>query len=631
MEQGTGWESLLPSSRPAESFAPNGSGSRRTEPRAAVKSAGQMNGGFADSQRAGLSAMVDLAGSRAPHGPLPDVLGNPHRNPREAPAPNSLPAPATHLPPSGEPKVLNLPASPDAEQRHGWARRAIRRCFDFLYVPGLSLLVILTVQAVLSLHLVWTNTAFTDEALYLWAGHLEWSHWLHGTPIPPFPSYFSGAPFIYPPLGALADSVGGLAGARILSLCFMLGATSLLWATATRLYGRRAGLFAAGLWAFLAPTLKLGAFATFDPMSLFLLALSVWCAVRGAERDFTRWIVASAAALILANVATYSSAIFDPAVVTITLLTARPEQSLKLAKMRAAALAAYVVSVLILLIDAGRGFYWAGISQTVLSRTPGTDPPSTVYFEAWRWTAPVAVVAGAALLICAVTERRRSQYALLVLLVGVLMLVPLEQARLHTVTSLDKHIDFGAWFAAIAAGYVASKLSQLRLSATTRVVAIAACTAGLAVPIASGFAEAQVLYGWPNSQPFVAAFGPMAKGTAGPLLVEAPAPVRYYLGSAVQWERWSSTYAITLPDGNSIGSSGVTSPGRPSAYIRRINDGFFALVALNSSTTPALDRRITEAMVRSHRYRLVKWVRYDAIYYAGYYAIWRRQAAAGAG
>ena len=66
---------------------------------------------------------------------------------------------------------------------------------------------------------------------YLWAGHLEWAHWLHGTPLPPFPAYFSGAPVIYPPLGALADSVGGLAGARILSLVFMLGATALLWAT----------------------------------------------------------------------------------------------------------------------------------------------------------------------------------------------------------------------------------------------------------------------------------------------------------------------------------------------------------------------------------------------------------------
>ena len=61
-------------------------------------------------------------------------------------------------------------------------------------------------RRLLSLRLVRADTAFQDEALYLWAGHLEWAHWLHGTAVPPFPYYFSGAPVIYPPLGALADA-----------------------------------------------------------------------------------------------------------------------------------------------------------------------------------------------------------------------------------------------------------------------------------------------------------------------------------------------------------------------------------------------------------------------------------------
>src|SRR6202045_4659553 len=80
------------------------------------------------------------------------------------------------------------------------------------------LLAILAVQTLLSLRLIRADTAFQDEAEYLWAGHLEWAHLLHGTPLPQFPAYFSGAPVLYPPVGALADSVGGLAGARILSL-----------------------------------------------------------------------------------------------------------------------------------------------------------------------------------------------------------------------------------------------------------------------------------------------------------------------------------------------------------------------------------------------------------------------------
>jgi hypothetical protein len=46
---------------------------------------------------------------------------------------------------------------------------------------GLLLLAVVTIQIVLSLRLVWTNSAYIDEATYLWAGHLEVAHWLHGT------------------------------------------------------------------------------------------------------------------------------------------------------------------------------------------------------------------------------------------------------------------------------------------------------------------------------------------------------------------------------------------------------------------------------------------------------------------
>jgi hypothetical protein len=89
-----------------------------------------------------------------------------------------------------------------------------------------ALAVVLCVQAVLSLRLIRVNTAFQDEALYLWAGHMEWSHWLHGTSMPLYATYFSGAPVLYPPLGALADSPGGLVGARLLSLGFRDGCSS---------------------------------------------------------------------------------------------------------------------------------------------------------------------------------------------------------------------------------------------------------------------------------------------------------------------------------------------------------------------------------------------------------------------
>ena len=103
---------------------------------------------------------------------------------------------------------------------------------------------ICAVQVALSLTLIWSNTAYLDEADFLWVGRLELAHWLHGTSWPSASAYrfLSGSPTIYPPIGALANSIGGLAGARILSLCFMLGATILLCWTAFRLIGRTGAL-----------------------------------------------------------------------------------------------------------------------------------------------------------------------------------------------------------------------------------------------------------------------------------------------------------------------------------------------------------------------------------------------------
>ena len=166
------------------------------------------------------------------------------------------------------------------------------------------LLVVLGVQAVLSASMVRDRTAFGDEALYLSAGHLEWSHWLHGTQIPAYPTWLSGAPVIYPPVGAIADSLGGLAAARLLSLLFMLGVTSLVWGTATRLLrDKRAAFFAAALFAVLAPTLHLGSYATYDAPALLLLAAAAWCAagVRSAQHA-TRRIIAAGIFLDIFNV-----------------------------------------------------------------------------------------------------------------------------------------------------------------------------------------------------------------------------------------------------------------------------------------------------------------------------------------
>ena len=317
-------------------------------------------------------------------------------------------------------------------------------------VPAvLPLLAVLAVQAALSASMVRARTAFGDEALYLSAGHLEWSHWLHGTQIPDYQTFFSGAPVIYPPIGAIADSIGGLAAARLLSLVFMLGVTSFVWATADRLLDdRRAAFFAAALFAALAPTLHLGSFATYDAMALFLVALAAWLVVRAGDRaDATLWMAGAGVVLALANLTSYPSALYDPVVIVLALVVALPRPGGRLAASRALILLA-IVAVLVsgaLLLGGSR--YIHGVQLTTVTRAEGQDSPLTVLQDSWAWMAVVVVTAVCGAVAAWVSYPKSALAWLMTLLAAATLLAPAEQAGLHSTASLDKHVDLGLWFA----------------------------------------------------------------------------------------------------------------------------------------------------------------------------------------
>jgi len=328
--------------------------------------------------------------------------------------------PATKKSAAGGPLAPWPAGSHRAGEAAGWGVRG-----------GWPLLAVLAVQALLSLRLVRANTAFQDESLYLWAGHLQWAHWLHGTAIPPFPSYFSGGPVIYPPVGALADSIGGLAGARALSLAFMLGATALLWGATGRLYGRRAAFFAAALFAVLGPTLHLGAFATYDAMKVFLVALAAWCVIRPpAQGRATGWMITVGAALALANAAAYSSVLFDLLVLLLAVLTAVPEAGVRVAIRRAATVLITAVALLAAGLLAGGDSYLSGFVLTTLSRLPGSASPLAVLADSWSWAGLLAVLAVCGVVISWASGQGRARTWLLALLTAAAVAGPLNQARL---------------------------------------------------------------------------------------------------------------------------------------------------------------------------------------------------------
>jgi hypothetical protein len=442
------------------------------------------------------------------------------------------------------------------------------------------LLAVLGVQTALSVSMVRARTAFGDEALYLSAGHLEWSHWLHGTEIPAYQTWFSGAPVIYPPIGAIADSLGGLTAARLLSLVFMLGVTSLVWCTATRLLeDKRAAFFAAALFAVLAPTLHLGSYATYDAPALLLLAASTWCAagVRNSQQA-ARWTIAAGTLLALANATKYATVIYDPTVVCVAILNSWQDAGWRVALRRAAFLAGVAVAVLAVLLVLGGSGYLTGIHLTTTGRVHGTDTPSLVFADAWSWTAVVVVPAVAAAVDCAV--RRRWPLALLLAVLALsALLAPADQARIQTATSLNKHVDFGAWFAAIAAGYLLSRLSRRR-------VVLALSLAAL-IPVTSvDLAQARAMIDWPDVAELVKTVRPMTNH-GGHFLVETTDVLQYYLPNT-SWRQWSDTQN-----------------NNPKYYQQAIARHYFSVVVLSFNQTLAMDYVIAVDLSEASGYQLV--------------------------
>jgi hypothetical protein len=460
------------------------------------------------------------------------------------------------------------------------------------------LVAVLAVQAALSASIAADRTAFGDEALYLSAGHLDWSHWLHGTQIPAYQTWFSGAPGIYPPVGAIADSLGGLTGARLLSLVFMLGVTCLLWSTTDRLLAdKRAAFFAAALFAVLAPTLHLGSYATYDAPALLLMAAATWCAsgVRGSQ-DVTRRLITAGVLLALANATKYATALYDPIVLCVSALSTWPEAGRKETRHRSAIFACATATVLGALLAVGGPGYWAGIGVTTTARPHGTDAASLVFAEAWSWTAVVLLPAVAAAIVVA-ARRQWPRALLLAVLALTALLAPADQARIQTTTSLNKHVDFGAWFAAIAAGYLLGILSRKRL-------VLAAALAAL-IPVAStGVAQARPMVDWPDVTGLVKVVRPLT-APGGHFLVETTDVLQYYLPNTT-WRQWTSTANKGLE-----------------YYQRAIARHYFSLIILSFDQTPAADDAIALDLSQAHGYRLAAKVRSGTtVFYVWQYSPW---------
>jgi MFS family permease len=495
--------------------------------------------------------------------------------------------------------------------------------------------VILGFQSLLSVRLVWSNTAFQDEALYLWAGHVEWSHWLYGAPVPELASYFSGAPVIYPVLGAVADTYGGLATARLLSLCFMLGSTWLLYLITRRLFGSKSALFSAAMFAGLAASQFLGAFATYDAMAVALLAGATWLGIRAADSRRRRrrlaLLILAGAALALADMTKYAATLFDPVVIAAAATFAWRQRGYTDGLGSAFVLLLTPAVLLGAALAAGGRPYWLGLTSTTLNRSSGVVPAPGIVYISLLWVGSIALLAVIGAAVVFAKDGHRSMRWLACVLAGAVFLAPAEQARIHTVTSLFKHVGFGAWFGCIVAGFALtsfiSAVPPVKVAGAVRAaIAAAVVSAVIGIAFSTGHFTA-----WPNSAAFIAKLTPVAAAQSGPILEDNKIP-QYYVPD-LRWRTAISTptfYYLNPVTGN--GETGLA------AYADAVKHKYFSIIVLGFTNTIPVDDSIERDIAAAGTYRLTAVVAYVADGTRGAYKIWvraprpaRRQARAGRG
>ena len=467
----------------------------------------------------------------------------------------------------------------------------------------LPLFGVLVVQTALAYRL--QNSAFEDEALYVYAGHREWALLLHGTPTyDSYPSYFSGLPFLYPIAAAGFDYLGGLEAVRLLSLLLMLAATVLVWSVARRLYGRTPAILAAAFFGTCASTLFLSRLATYDSSAIFLLAVGLWTAVRTARRH-PLFILLAAPPIVLAIGVKYASALYLPTLLAVTVLAVPYMQDGTLRRpwlrglIRAGLLGFAVVGTLALGYAAAPPDLRLGLTQTTTNRNLGGDPASALLRLSLVWCGWLVVLAVIGVVSEARSRRRpdaaaagpRTRAALAGVLTASAVLATLYQMHIHQMQSLHKHIGFGLLFATPVAGLAVSRLS--RLTAVDPRRRIPGLALGLAVVLAWYAGHAAVPeYGWPDSSGLISALRPITREGDFKYLAEENEVPRYYLRESTQPYEWLTTFFFSYTAKNGQHLDGLA------AYQAAIADHYFDLVVLDFGPTAALDKQLTDTLAK---------------------------------
>ncbi|HZE33124.1 MAG TPA: hypothetical protein VE198_17015, partial [Actinoallomurus sp.] len=273
--------------------------------------------------------------------------------------------------------------------------------------------------------------------------------------------------------------------------------------------------------------------------------------------------------------------------------------------------------------------YLNALSQTTTQRATGTDSTRSLLTQSVEWGGVMFALAllGTILYVRQPHMRetvadydphgpgRRRRLLLGSLLTGAALLAPAYQIHLHTGVSLHKHIGYGLLFAAPMAGVGLTRMVGAHFRNPQIGILI------WVTLLVLGMSQSQTRYEvWPDSRPAVAALRAQLQPN-GRYLAESKWVTIYYLRGRTRLEQWTSTYTITYTD-----SRGRRLTGEP-AYRSAIAAGYFDVIELDGTGTPALDRALIQQLQNNPRYRLLARLPYHTAGSKGMWDIWVKNPA----
>ena len=475
---------------------------------------------------------------------------------------------------------------------------------------------ILVLQGVVTVALA-RNTAFQDEANYLYAGRQTFEAWL-GAPLvlQPWASYLSGYPYVYPLLAGILDMQFGLEAVRLLSLAWMMLATTVVYSAAGSLYDRESAFYAAAIYAVQGPVLFLSGLATYDAMTVGWLAISFVLALRVSSKPGTARAVALGLLLVMAFITKYAGMLFIPSVIAIAGWQTWRHHGWKLARRYVATTTGVVVALIVIFLitmaDARHAFFGSTAARVIVDAIPRSQLIRMVTDAGWPMilAAFVGTILGG-----------RKHLPIAIILFGTALLAPAYHIYKQEPVSLYKHLAYGFMFGAPVAGHALARLvgyvRSLRagpLHNTPWIVGLAACL----LLFGSGLQQAEAQYNeWPNARALVQLLRTQVRPTTRILAEEYEVP-RYYLQDVMQTWQWTGLDWLDYTN-----SKGQTFSDND-AYRAAIDDGYFDIVVLRFGFDVTRARMIEGELERTPRYSLLAELPFTTSVGTGQYKIWIR-------